>query len=129
VDVVSRGVVSILRRTRVTPANPRPAYVTDFAIRIGQRATLVASSGARAYGTLMALSHSGLEKLYASPGFEQYRPEAILATTLDGLPVPALCNNLREEPPPGDGNPEYATRLQARLRSLGFPREYIDSIS
>jgi hypothetical protein len=70
--------VSILRQNGVTPTNLRRAYVADLALRIGQRATLVPSSGARAYGVLMALSHSNLEKLYSAPGLEQYRPEAAL---------------------------------------------------
>jgi hypothetical protein len=121
--------VSILRQNGVTPTNLRRAYVADLALRIGQRATLVPSSGARAYGVLMALSHSNLEKLYSAPGLEQYRPEAVLGHTLDGVSVPALCYNLREEPQPGERNPEYAMRLQGVLSNLGFPREYIESVS
>jgi hypothetical protein len=120
---------SILRQNGVTALNLRQAYVADFALRIGQRATLVPSSGARAYGMLVALSHSDLGRLYSGPGLEHYRPEAVLAHTLDGLPTPALCYNLREEPQPGERNPDYAMRLQSVLRNLGFPREYIQSIS
>jgi hypothetical protein len=120
---------SILRQNGVTAANLRQAYVTDFALRIGQRATLVPSNGARVYGMLVALSHSDLERLYSGPGLEQYRPEAVLARTLDGLPTPALCYNLREEPQPGERNPDYAMRLQSVLGNLGFPQEYIQSIS
>ncbi len=36
------------------------------------------------------------ERLYTAPGLEQYRPEAVLAQSLAGLAVPALCYNLRE---------------------------------
>jgi hypothetical protein len=131
IDVFFYGLfmdASILRQNGVAPANPRQAYVTEFALRIGQRATLVPSNGARAYGMLVALSLSNLERLYTAPGLEQYRPEAVLAHTLDGLSVPALCYNLREEPQRGERNPEYAMRLQTVLRNLGFPREYVDSV-
>jgi len=131
IDVFFYGLfmdVSILRQSGVTPVNPRPAYVADFAIRIGQRATLVPLSGARAYGMIVALSRSNLERLYAAAGLEQYRPEAVLAHIIEGLTVPALCYNLRQGPQPGERNPEYVMRLQSVLRNLGFAREYIESI-
>src|SRR5206468_1433668 len=80
------------------PSNPRRAYVDDFVLRIGQRATLLPSAGGRAYGMLYALTHAELERLYTAPGLEHYRPEAVLALPLGGTPTPALCYNLREAP-------------------------------
>jgi hypothetical protein len=118
----------ILRETGVEPINPRRAYVGDFALRIGRRATLIPSPGARAYGMLFALKHSELDRLYAAPGLEQYRPEAILAQPLEGTPTPALCYNLREAPPPHERNSEYAARLQRVLTILDFPAEYVASV-
>jgi hypothetical protein len=120
---------SILRNGGVVPANPRRAYVNDFALRIGQRATLMPHTGARAFGMLMALTHADLQSLYGAPGLEHYRPEAVLAHQLQGSGIPALCYNLPEAPHPGERNLEYALRLQGILESLGFPREYIDSIA
>ncbi len=76
--------IDILREADVTPVNPRRAYVDDFALRIGQRATLLPAAGGRAYGMLFALTHSELERLYTAPGLDQYRPEAILAQPLGG---------------------------------------------
>jgi len=119
----------LLRESKVEPVNPRRAYVDGFALRIGQRATLLPSAGARAYGMLMALTHAELERLYTAPGLKQYRPEAVLAQSLDGAPVPALCYNLREAPAPHERNPEYAARLQRVLAKLGFPPDYIASVS
>jgi hypothetical protein len=121
--------VGVLREHKVTPVNPRSGYVDGFALRIGQRATLIPAQRARAYGVLVALTHSELERLYAGPGLEQYRPEAVLARTLEGELTPALCYNLREAPLPHERNPEYAARLQGVLRKLGFPPEYIASVS
>jgi hypothetical protein len=118
----------ILRETGVEPINPRRAYVEEFALRIGQRATLIPSPGTRAYGMLFALKHSELDRLYAAPGLEQYRPEAILARPLEGTPTPALCYNLREAPRPHERNPEYAARLQRVLTILDFPAEYVASV-
>jgi len=77
---------------------------------------------------LMALTHADLDVLYSAPGLEHCRPEAVLAQTLEGLSVPALCYNLRDPPSPGEQNPDYARRLQAVLSKLGFPREYVESI-
>src|SRR5207302_11449402 len=79
---------STLRQSGVTPVNPRRAYVDDFALRIGQRATLVPHTGARAFGMLLALTHAGLQSLYSAPGLEHYRPEAVLAQQLKGPSVP-----------------------------------------
>lgn len=118
----------ILRDAGVEPINPRRAYVEEFALRIGQRATLVPSVGARAYGMLFALTHPELDKLYAAPGLEQYRPEAILVQPLEGTPTPALCYNLREAPQPDERNPAYAARLQRALSKLKFPAEYVASV-
>jgi len=118
----------ILRGAGVEPINPRHAYVEEFALRIGRRATLVPSPGARAYGMLFALDHSELDRLYAAPGLEQYRPEAILARPLEGAPTPALCYNLRGAPGAQERNPEYAARLQRVLTALDFPEEYVASV-
>jgi len=119
----------ILHQSNVIPVNPRRAYVEDFVLRIGQRATLLPSIGSRAYGMLIALTHSELNQLYSAPGLEQYRPEAVLARAFEGEPSAALCYNLREAPQPSERNPEYAARLQSVLRKLDFPLEYVASVS
>ena len=119
----------ILRESQVVAMRPRRAYIDDYALHIGRRATLVPTSGARAYGMVFALTHDELEKLYTAPGLKLYRPEAILAHIIEGESLPALCYNLREAPEPGETNTEYATRLQAVLGKLDFPLEYIASIS
>ena len=119
----------ILQEGGVAPVNPRRAYVDGFALRIGQRATLLPLAGARAYGMVFALTHAELERLYAAPGLEQYRPEAVLAQPLEGTAAPALCYNLREAPSPHERNPEYVARLQRALSKLDFPQEYVASVS
>jgi hypothetical protein len=118
----------VLRKAGAKPSDFRRAYVADFALRIGQRATLVRSPGARAYGMLIALTHAELDRLYTAPGLEIYRPEAVVAHTFDGRDVPALCYNLVQAPEPHERNPDYASRLQGVLENLGFPVEYVESI-
>ncbi len=119
----------ILRESQVVAANPRRAYVDGYALRIGRRATLVPTPGARAYGMVFALTHDELDKLYTAPGLEQYRPEALLAHSMEGETLPALCYNLREAPGPDEANTEYAARLRAVLSKLEFPPDYVASIS
>ncbi len=53
----------VLRESQVEAASPRRAYVDGYALRIGRRATLLPSSGARAYGMVFALTHDELDRL------------------------------------------------------------------
>ncbi len=119
----------ILRESQVVAVNPRRAYVDGYVLCIGRRATLVPTPGTRVYGMVFAMTHDELEKLYTAPGLEQYRPEAILAHSMEGETLPALCYNLREAPGPDEANAEYAARLRAALSKLEFPPEYVASIS
>ncbi|MGB5708153.1 MAG: hypothetical protein WBM41_15135 [Arenicellales bacterium] len=75
------------------------------------------------------VTHEDLERLYSSPGLREYYPEAVLATTLEGQSLPALCYNLREKPGRHEENPEYAGELRAVLGKFNFPSDYIESIS
>ena len=120
--------VDVLRASSVVPVDPRRAYVDHFALRLGTRATLIPSRGARAYGMLIALTHHEIERLYAGPGLEGYRPEAVLARPLDGDLTAALCYNLLEAPRRDERNADYAARLQQVLSRLDFPAEYVSSL-
>lgn len=118
----------VLRRAGVNPGNFRRAYVEDFALRIGQRATLVPSPGARAYGMLVSLTRAELDRLYGTPGLEDYRPETVSAHLPGDVSVKASCYNLEQAPDELDFDPDYARRLKAVLHKLEFPAEYVESI-
>ena len=117
-----------LKQNGVEAVNTRRAFVADFALRIGRRATLIPSIGHRAYGVIMSLTHGDLARLYNAPGLEHYRPESVLAQTLDGSVSAALCYNLLESPAADERNPEYAARLQRVLQKWDFPPEYVASV-
>ena len=119
----------VLKSSGVEPSNVRQGFVNDFALRIGNRATLIPSDGARAYGMVVALTHAELDRLYSGPGLEAYKAEAVLTNIVSGGVVPALCYNLIKQPSPEEKNQEYALRLQRTLRALNFPREYVDSVA
>ena len=133
IDVFFYGLfmdVDRLRRQAIEPSRSRRAYVDDFALRIGQRATLVPQPGARAYGVLMTLGSEDVTRLYAAPGLEHYRPEAVLVHCLDSdARVPALCYNLPEAPGAFERNPRYAADLKAVLEALDFPHQYVAAIA
>jgi hypothetical protein len=118
----------LLRTKGAHPVNIRPACVPGFALRIGQRATLLADPDARAYGMLMDLTHDEIDRLYSEASVGAYRPEAVLAELADNSRVAALCFNLVVPPRPGEVNSEYAAKLRGLARELGLPSEYVESI-
>jgi hypothetical protein len=131
IDVFFYGLfmdVEVLEEAGVAPKNARRAYADGFELRIGQRATLVPSANGRVYGMIFAFTHADLDRLYAKPGLEHYRAEAILVQTFDGQSTPALCFNLIEVPQPLEQNEEYANRLRTVLTKLSFPEDYISTL-
>jgi len=110
------------------PAHPRPACVPGFALRIGQRATLMPSAESSAYGIIMELSHAEVERLYSEASVSAYRPEAVLAQLADGTYLPALCFNLVVPPGPEEANSDYAMKLRELARRLKLPQHYVESI-
>ena len=118
----------LLRTKGVNPGNIRPASVSGFVLRIGQRATLLRNPNGLAHGILMELTHAEVEQLYSEPSVRAYRPEAVLCKLKDGSLVPALCFNLLEPPRPEEVNSEYAAKLRGLAARLGLPSDYLDSI-
>lgn len=112
----------------VQGANPRKAYVENFALTIGHRATLLADPNAVAYGIVYSVTHVEIDKLYTSAGLESYKPEAVIANVLNQREVPALCFNLITPPSPEEVNTKYADKLKTVLVRNGFPEAYISSV-
>lgn len=119
---------AVLAEAGVAARTPRMAYIEDFGLRIGRRATLVPKAGARAYGMLYDLTHEELGKLYGASGLEDYRPEAVEAHLLEGGRQPALCYNLLDASAPAEANEAYAKRLSEALERFGFPADYVASV-
>ena len=117
----------LLRSKGANPVNIRPACVHGHALRLGQRATLIESAGARVYGILMELPHDEIEQLYSEASVRAYRPEAVLTELTDGSRV-ALCFNLVVPPGPEEANSEYAGKLRTLAHQLGLPAAYVESL-
>ena len=119
----------VLNAYDVVPHSPRRAYVDDYKLNIGKRATLSPSAGNKAYGMVYSLTHAELDKLYSGSGLTDYKPEAVCAINTDSSEnIACLCFNLLIAPPAGEVNHDYARKLQAALTKLDFPKEYVDSL-
>jgi hypothetical protein len=118
----------LLRAKGVTALDFRPASVPGFELRIGNRATLVPAQSGRVVGLVASLTHVDLERLYADPGVQAYRPEAVLSHLANGETLAALCFNLVEPPSANERNPEYVLKLRALAERLDFPADYVASI-
>lgn len=110
------------------PVNVRLAAVPGYAIRIGNRATLVREAGSSAYGVLMDLPRNEIDALYSGPGLEAYRAEPVVAEGPDGAKTAALCFNLITPPSPAEANREYADQLRGLAHRLGLPPDYVARI-
>ena len=118
----------LLRTKGVDPQSRELAAVDGFALRIGQRATLVHSPGATVHGVVVSLTLSELDRLYSDPSVQAYRPQAVLARLTGGGTIAAVCYNLPCAPSPNDHNPEYAAKLKAVAQKIGLPAEYVASL-
>lgn len=119
---------ALLRERGVNPGNRRMAFVENFSLVIGDRATLIPRAGGIVYGVLFSLTHSDVDALYAEASVSVYRPEAVSAQLEDGSIIPALCFNLPEPPSKEERNRQYATKLRELAERLGLPARYVSSI-
>lgn len=120
----------VLVSNNVEPRNPRQAYVENYKLYIGQRATMWPSDGDRTYGMIYSLSHVELDNLYGGAGLEDYKPEALLANLADdSVSIACICFNLPKLPNADEMNKDYTLKLQSALSKLGFPKPYVDSLS
>ena len=118
---------AVLEAKGISSPAGRTGVVRDWALRIGQRATLIPDPGCAVHGILLSLPLPDLDRLYAEPSVQMYRPVAVLVEAR-GTAVPALAYVLPEPPDPEERNLEYATKLRALAEHLGLPAEYTQSI-
>jgi hypothetical protein len=119
---------ALLREKGADPWNRRLAFVENFSLVIGARATLIPCAGRKVYGVLFSLTHSEVDALYGEASVSAYRPEAVSAHLEDGSVIPALCFNLPVPPLAGERNPQYVSKLKEVASRIGFPQSYVASI-
>ena len=119
---------ALLREKGMNPGNRRMAFVENFCLVIGARATLVPCPGRTVHGVLFALTHTEVDALYGEASVSVYRPEAVSARLADGSVIPALCFNLPVPPSITERNPQYVAKLRELAESIGLPPDYVSSI-
>lgn len=118
---------SVLKEKGFHPTSPVLAYIDGYSLRIGERATLIKSTGQRAYGAIMDLSEKELNQLYSDPGVVDYIPEQVTAHKIAGGTKNVLSYNLPKEKLAGK-NKEYAISLTEVAKKIGLPQSYVDEV-
>jgi hypothetical protein len=119
----------VLQAKGISAPSRQLGVVRDWALRIGQRATLVPAPGGSVHGVLMSLPLPDLDRLYAEASVQMYRPVAVLVERTDNRAIPAVTYVLPEPPSRQERNPEYAAKLRALAERLGLPANYTESIA
>jgi hypothetical protein len=119
---------ALLREKGMNPKNRRMAFVENFSLVIGARATLVPCPNQTAHGVLFSLTHTEVDALYRESSVSVYRPEAVAAQLEDGSVIPALCFNLPVPPSISEKNPQYVSKLRELASRIGLPPGYVSSI-
>ena len=117
----------ILSKKSIEPANPRPGYLDDYALKIGNRASLIPSQGERSYGIVMTVDEKAIKNLYAEASVADYIPEDVNVIIDSGDSVRAVCYNLPARSMTGT-NESYAQSLHELASELAFPSDYLAKI-
>lgn len=118
---------TLLAGKGVSPSSAVVGYVDGFALRIGERATLLRSAGVRSYGVMMDISPDEAKDLYADSSVADYVPEQVTVELSNGCKADAICYNLPVDKVTGT-NKDYAKALVEVACGLGFPDAYLDQI-
>lgn len=110
----------VLTSKGIPPRNPRKASVPDYALRIGNKATLVRAPGSRATGMVYSLTHDEAHALYPGSGLLDYDPVTLDVDMGPRGHAAVLCYCLRVPPAPEESNPEYERKLLEAKNRLGL---------
>ncbi len=117
----------ILKKNGIKPSNPRKGHLSDYALKIGNRASLVPSKNEKSYGILMTVDNDAIDRLYAETSVSDYVPEEVIIVTNSGDSVNAICHNLPPKSLTGT-NKSYAASLYGLVKKEGFPDDYLEKI-
>lgn len=117
---------ALLAEKGVFPSGSATGYLEGYALRIGDRATLLPSPGSQAYGVVMDVSREDAARLYSDASVADYVAEDVSVTLPDGSTA-AACYNLPAEKLSG-ANAQYAAALEKLATRLGFPEAYLRQI-
>jgi Gamma-glutamyl cyclotransferase, AIG2-like len=116
----------VMKDFGVIPPEVLPAKVYGFDITVRPRPTLVRSDRSSVFGSISSVTHEDLDTIYSglktSVGVV-YRPEAVLAVTLDGAMRATLCY-LADKMTAAAPDPKFLHQLAQCARTMGHPEWY-----
>jgi len=118
---------NILLKNGIKSSNPRRGYLNDYALIIGNRASLIPCKDEKSYGIVMTINNDAIHNLYAEASVADYIPEevSIIISTNDS--ITATCYNLPSKSITGT-NVLYAASLYKLAKQEGFPDDYLEKI-
>jgi hypothetical protein len=122
--------LDVLKGVGLVPDRVEVARLPGFEISIRPLANLVRSDRDAVYGILASATHRELERLYAHARDVlggTYLPYPVVAHTLDGKLVPALCY-IASSLEGGHADDEYVERILKPAREYNFPAWYIQRL-
>jgi len=118
---------TILLKNGIKPSNPRRGYLNDYALKIGNRASLIPCKNEKSYGIVMTIDNEAIHNLYAEASVADYIPEEVNIVTNTNDSITATCYNLPSESLTGT-NESYAISLYKLAKQMGFPDDYLEKI-
>ena len=110
----------ILKSKNIPIRNQRSGYIDNYALRIGNLATLMRTENSRAYGMVYAMTQKEIVSLYEGAGLDAYITEALLCKLSDKSKIPVLCKNLAEAPKEDESNDGYFSKLKSCMAKYGL---------
>jgi hypothetical protein len=117
-----------LKQYDVTPQAIEVAKLGGYDIAIQPLATLVPSDQHCVYGIVAALTHGELRKLYSQDWVSGYDPYPVLAETMQGKLVAALCYIAAKAAEPSAPSADYLMKIIAPAQEYAFPDWYVERL-
>ena len=118
---------TILLKNGIKPSNPRRGCLNDYALKIGNRASLIPCKNEKSYGIVMTIDNEAIDNLYAEASVADYIPEEVNVVINKNHSITATCFNLPLESLTGT-NESYAISLYKLAKQKGFPNDYLEKI-
>jgi len=118
---------TILLKNGIKPSNLRRGYLNDYALKIGNRASLIPCKDEKSYGIVMTIDNDAIHNLYAEASVADCIPEEVSIITSTNDSIAATCYNLPSKSITGT-NVLYAASLYKLAKQEGFPDDYLEKI-
>lgn len=123
--------LEVLQEAGIKEPDYEAARLPGYRLEIAPLANLVVDTAWQAYGIVTKLTHQEIDYLYgdyaSTPSGVSYKPEAVLAFTIENTLLPALCY-LAHGMQPAAPEVRYVDLILESARELGFPADYVADI-